>query len=398
MKEPPSNGPITWRWIAALVAVFLIGLAALAFRRPKGVPVQAVRAAHADLIVPVLCDGTLEPPAGGELRAPEAAIVGQILAAEGQHVVKGAPLVRLEAPLLAQQALEARSLVLQLAAESTQAATDLEDARRALEHQRRTLEADERLLKEKAITRAAHEESALKLRQAEERERSARARLDALAGARDGGASRVALAEASAAALEARLSGLTLRAPADGIVYGLPRKAREVVVAGQVVANVADPAERRLRTRVDQPDLPRIAAGQRLFVTFDGLPDRRFEGTVRQVSPGLREVAGREVGEVLGTLADPGASLPPNASVNVQIVTGERKNALVVPRAALYRDGGKRFVFVLDGETARKREISVGLVGLTDVEVTNGLAEKERVLLPGAVPLSDGLLVTVREG
>jgi membrane fusion protein (multidrug efflux system) len=109
-------------------------------------------------------------------------------------------------------------------------------------------------------------------------------------------------------------------------------------------------------------------------------------------------VAGREVGEVLGTLADPGASLPPNASVNVQIVTGERKNALVVPRAALYRDGGKRFVFVLDGETARKREISVGLVGLTDVEVTNGLAEKERVLLPGAVPLSDGLLVTVREG
>jgi hypothetical protein len=40
----------------------------------------------------------------------------------------------------------------------------------------------------------------------------------------------------------------------------------------------------------------------------------------------------------------------------------------------------------------------VGLVGLNDVEVTGGLAEKDTVLLSGSSPLSDGLRVTVKEG
>jgi len=37
--------------------------------------------------------------------------------------------------------------------------------------------------------------------------------------------------------------------------------------------------------------------------------------------------------------------------------------------------------------------VSVGLIGLNEVEVTSGLAERDVVLLPGATPLSDGLRV-----
>ena len=90
-------------------------------------------------------------------------------------------------------------------------------------------------------------------------------------------------------------------------------------------------------------------------------------------------------------------TLPPNASVNVQIVVGERKAALAIPRAALFRDGERRFVYRLERGRARRREISVGLVGLNDVEVTGGLSEGDVVLLSGAAPLSDGLKVTAQE-
>ncbi len=184
-----------------------------------------------------------------------------------------------------------------------------------------------------------------------------------------------------------------VRAPADGLVYGLPRRAGEAVAAGQVVANVIDPARRRLRARVDQPDLPKTAPGQRLVVTFDGLPRERWEGTVTFVDPGLREVGGREVGDVLGDVADPGAKLPSNAAVDVQIVTGEKTGALVVPRASVFRDGEKRFVYVLEAGRARRRDVTVGLVGLTEVEVAGGLGDKETVILPGAVALADGVRV-----
>jgi multidrug efflux pump subunit AcrA (membrane-fusion protein) len=144
---------------------------------------------------------------------------------------------------------------------------------------------------------------------------------------------------------------------------------------------------------VDQPDLPQTAAGQRLIVTFDGLPRERWEGTVTFVDPGLRNVGGREVGEVLGEVADPGAKLPSNAAVDVQIVTGEKAGVLVVPRASVFRDGDKRFVYVFEAGRARRRDVAVGLLGLTEVEIVEGLGDKDTVILPGAVALADGVRV-----
>jgi RND family efflux transporter MFP subunit len=194
------------------------------------------------------------------------------------------------------------------------------------------------------------------------------------------------------------VGALTVTAPVAGVAYGLPRKTGETVAAGQVVANIADPEHLRVRARVDQPDLPRVAVGQRLIVTFDGLPDRRWEGKVLAVSSGVREASGREVGEVVGEISDKPLSLPPNASVNVQIVVGEKHGVLTIPRAALFRDGDRRFAWRLEGGRARRRDISVGLIGMNDVEIGSGLQENDTVILPGTVPLSDGLRVTTARG
>lgn len=380
---------IRWRWVAALGAfVVVLGLLA-AFTRPRGAPVQVAPVERGDLLVPVQSDATLEPPPGGELRSAETATVAEILVREGDRVIAGAPLLRLESPELSRNALDARSEALRLEAERASAMAELADREREEKHRREIVEADARLLASGAITRAAAEADERALRQEEGALRAARARLAGLEGA----GSRPELAARAAAELERRAGALTVRSPAAGVVYGLPRRAGEAVAAGQVVANVIDPERRRLRIRVDQPDLPQIAAGQRLVVSFDGLPRERWEGNVASVAPGLREAGGREVGEVIGEIADPGAKLPANAAVEVQIVTGEKANALVVPRASLLRDGEKRFVYVLKDGRARRRDVEVGLLGLNEAEVIAGLEEGETVILPGSAPLSDGLRV-----
>jgi RND family efflux transporter, MFP subunit len=384
---------IPWRWIAGVALVVTLAFAVIAFRGPSGVSVTTARAVRKDLVVPILSDGTLEPPAGGELRASEAAAVAAIPAREGERVAKGAPLVVLQSPELTQAALQARSTAAQLSEERIRAAGELEQQKRETARAKETFEADARLLKESAIPRATYETDELAYRQAAERLRMAQARFESLAGS-GAGRSRLELAEEAAREIERRVAALTVKAPIEGIAYGLPRKTGETVAAGQVVASVADPAHLRVRARVDQPDLPRVAVGQRLIVTFDGLPDRRWEGKVLAVSAGVREASGREVGEVLGEISDKPLSLPPNASVNVQIVVGEKHGVLTIPRAALFRDGNRRFVYRLEEGRARRRDVSVGLIGLNDVEITNGLQENDSVILPGTVPLSDGLRVT----
>ena len=391
-----STRSVPWRGIVLAGLAVAILVTVVALRGSARTPVPTAKVARRDLLVPITSDGTLEPPPGGELRAPENATVASILVREGERVTRGAPLLRLENPELGQSALTARSGALALSEESSRAAAELDEARREAEHLRKVLEADGRLLKEAAIPRSTYDADELAFRQAQDRVREKQARLDSLGGTRrPAGGSRVALSAASARDLERRVAALTIRAPVEGIVYGLPRKTGETVSAGQIVASVADPQHLRVRTRVDQPDLPRVAVGQRMVVTFDGLPDRRWEGAVLTVPSGVTETAGRQVGEVIGEISDPRLSLPPNASVNVEIIVGEKKNALAIPRAALVRDGDRRSVYVLEKGRARRRDVSVGLVGLSEVEITGGLSENEVVLIPGAVALSDGLRITV---
>jgi RND family efflux transporter MFP subunit len=396
MKEGSGSGPggrkaLRWTGIATLV-ILLAGVIA-ALSRPRGVPVQVVPVRRGDLVVPIQCDGTLEPPPGGEMRAAEAATVAELLVHEGDHVKVGTPLLRLANPDLTQKALEARADALRLRAEREAAAADLADLERQVGHLRDVFDADGRLLGSGAITRMTYQADELALREAEDRARAARARLDGLEGTSKSGASRLALAEKAADDLERRAAALTVDSPAAGVVYGLPRRVGEAVAAGQIVANVIDPEHRRVRARIDQPDLPRVSPGERAIVGFDGLPHEHWEGKVTFVAPGLREVAGREVGEVLVEVADPEGKLPANAAVDLQIVTGEKKGTLVVPRASVFRDGERRFVYVFDHGRARRREIEIGLLGLTEAEALHGLEERDRVILPGATPLTDGARV-----
>src|SRR5450830_388970 len=133
--------------VMAAAAVFLL------VSRKQSVPVRIAQARYGDLSVAVLCDGTLEPGASGELRAPEAAAVSEIDAREGERVEAGRILVRLANPDLLAKALEARSAVLQLFAERETARADLARFHSDLEQRARTAEADERLLAAGAISR-----------------------------------------------------------------------------------------------------------------------------------------------------------------------------------------------------------------------------------------------------
>jgi RND family efflux transporter MFP subunit len=364
--------------VVAAAAVALLGLACHETPLVETVPV----ARHA-LVVPILADGSLESPPGGEVHAAVGGIAGAVLVREGDRVAAGTPLVRIDNPELEQRVLAGRQELAQLSAQAASNAIERAAAERETQRLRSIVESDARLVKAGAITAEQKAAGELAWHQAEEKGRQIAAQSADID-------KRKQLVEQSTRALEGRVASLLLRAPAAGIVYNLPRVAGESIAPGQLVATVTDPQHVRIRARVDAPDLPRVRAGQRLVVTFDGAPGRRWDGSVVLVPPGLRDVGGREVGEVLGELSGDAAVLPSNASVNVEIVVGEKPSALVIPRGALQREGAARVVYrFVDGKASRAA-VEVGLIGPNEVEVLNGLHEGDVVILPSAVALHDG--------
>lgn len=102
----------------------------------------------------------------------------------------------------------------------------------------------------------------------------------------------VAIAEANLSGARARLAEIgaeiektIVRAPVDGVILKLYRRAGETVsnLPPTPIAVVGDTSRLRVRADIDEADVAEIAVGQTVWVTADAYPDKRFRGTVEQI-------------------------------------------------------------------------------------------------------------------
>jgi RND family efflux transporter MFP subunit len=186
-----------------------------------------------------------------------------------------------------------------------------------------------------------------------------------------------------------KIADYTIVAPMDGVVLRRDGEIGEIAEAGQILFRVGVPKPLQVVAEVNEEDIPRVALGQSVLFRTDAFPDRKLEGKVREITP-MGDFAAKTY-RVKMALPDD-TPLKPGMSVEANIVTREKPNALLIPADALQGNA----VFVLDGATARKREVTVGIRGTRTVEVMSGLADGERVASPAATELADGARVRVK--
>jgi HlyD family secretion protein len=206
-------------------------------------------------------------------------------------------------------------------------------------------------------------------------------------------------AEAQAAyeAAEDALAKSSVRAPFDGIVYALPVKQGAYVQVGDLLLQEGDLSRMLVRTFVDEPDIGRLATGQKIEVSWDAVPGRIWNGAVSTIPSTVKLRVTRSVGEVTCTVDNHDLRLLPNINVGVTIITAEHSGVLTLLREAVHIDDTKPYVYeVVDGELKR-RSIEVSLQNLTRVEITSGLPEHSVIALSSvdAKPLTDGARVKV---
>jgi RND family efflux transporter MFP subunit len=134
---------------------------------------------------------------------------------------------------------------------------------------------------------------------------------------------------------------------------------------------------------VNEEDIPRVALGQTVLFRTDAFPDHNLEGKVGEITP-MGDVAAKTFRVKIALPDD--TPLKPGMSVEANIITREKPNALLVPADALQGNA----VFVVDGGRARKRPVTIGIRGTRAVEILSGLADDEPVASPAATNLKDG--------
>ncbi len=194
------------------------------------------------------------------------------------------------------------------------------------------------------------------------------------------------LAEANLESARIQLSYTRITAPVTGVVASVSTQEGETVAASfaaPTFVNIIDLDRLEVQAYVDETDIGRIQEGQAARFSVDSYPAQEFEGVVTAIYP--KAVIQDNVVTYVATVQitdSKGQMLRPEMTAAVTIVLEPRANVLAVPAAAVGRDRAERFVTVLENGVPTRRTVRPGWTQGGWIEITEGLAEGEQIILP----------------
>lgn len=390
------------RWILPVIALAALGLLVLALR-PSPSPVSSAEVISGRFIESVDEEGRTRLRDTYTLSAPIAGYLQRVQPEPGDEVELGQRLFQLEPSPAA--ALDARSL--EQARENLAAARARHQTARAnLE----TVDADARFAQNEYQRFSELHERGLVPTAEMERARSARDRQAAARRAAEYAVEVAGFEVESARAVLDIASGqrqiedqpeLEVRSPVSGVVLRRHRCCEGAIAAGEPVLDVGSLADLEVQVDLLSMAAVRVRSGMRVLLTGWG-GDETIEGLVRRVEPaGFTRVSALGVEEqrvpVIVEFSDPAQawrSLGVGYRVEAEFLIWEDDNVVQVPTSALFREGGRWQVFVIENGRARLRSVEPGRRSGLVTQIVGGIRPGELVIAHPGDHLSDGSRVS----
>jgi len=196
--------------------------------------------------------------------------------------------------------------------------------------------------------------------------------------------------EAKVAVARAKVEDTIIRAPFSGRMGFRRISVGGLVSPGTVISTLDDTSVVKLDFTVPQAYMFALQPGLEIAAQIAGVPNQTFKGKVTtldsRVDPVTRAIMIRaELPNEKGVLR-PGMFM--TARISAQSAQG-----LLVPEGAIVPEQGMTFVFVVKDGVVAKREVILGRRKPGEVQVTQGLALGERVVVEGTQKVRDGIQV-----
>lgn len=312
------------------------------------VPVAVVQAMPRDLARTVTVTGPLEPLRLVSVNAQSAGILESVLVEEGDRVRAG--------QVLAQ--IDARETTAQLARAEAVLANAETAFRRAESLQAEDLVSD--------------------------------SELDALR-------SSFGIARADVDLWRTRVAFSRITAPVSGTITVKRVERGSSVATNAALFAIADDAVMVVRVQVSELDVVHLETGRQADVLLDAYPEARLSGRIRRVFPSADPASRLVPVEVALDPVPAGLVVRPGFLARVEFELDTRLGVLAVPVTAVGVSDAGSFVYVVEADTVRRRDVTTGLTTAGWIEITDGLPEGARVVGSGHLNLRPGTAVRVSD-
>lgn len=377
-----------------------------ALRLARGPTVEVVRPFRGELVHRIVSTGRVMPPARVHLGSTVLAEVAEVLATEGETVKAATLLVRLKDAEQVAQVAQAEAALAKARARLSQmggvvrriAEHSSEQAQAELERARTELERTTRLVEAGSATQAALDDvrtsfslASTRARTAELEQKSAGPGGSEYAGA----AAALGEAEALLKAAHARLDATRIVAPSDGVVLRRDAEPGDVVQPGRPLIVLARAGATRLSVQAEERNLVHLRVGQSAVAVADALPALSFAARVSYIAPAVD--AERGTIELRLDVPDPPSGLRPDMTVSVNLEIGRLPDALILPARSVHDAATERpWVLVVKDGRIERRTVRVGVTGDGVLEISDGLGDRDEVVLSSDTAHSSGKRVRTR--
>lgn len=182
-------------------------------------------------------------------------------------------------------------------------------------------------------------------------------------------------------------STMSVVSPINGVVVDVLASTGQTVEPNGTLVTIMDLREVVVAIDIYDRDLAQVEVGQKVRARVEAYPDREFTGHVDSIGSQVEEKT-RSV-KVRVSLPNPDAALKPGmfATVTLEGTTGETRDRLVIPAAALQREGDEFLVFVPKADEPGEyepRKVKIARQHGEWAEIASGLAEGDVVVTTGS--------------
>jgi len=187
------------------------------------------------------------------------------------------------------------------------------------------------------------------------------------------------------------LESFNVIAPEEGMVIyekgwdGKPIKAgSQISVWDPTVATLPDLTKMMSKTYVNEVDVRKVKAGQKVEIGLDAYPDKKLVGSVTRVANvgEQRPNSDSKVFEIAVEIDGYDATLRPSMTTSNRIIAHVIDSTLFIPLECLHNQFDSiTYVFKKDGARVTKQEVIVGETNANDAVILGGLTEEDRVYL-----------------
>ena len=189
--------------------------------------------------------------------------------------------------------------------------------------------------------------------------------------------------EAQVKSAEAELAKTIVRSPINGVITSIDTKLGEIVPASKNVISVISYGDYEVESFVPEADISKIKIGNMASTTLDAYGSSIDFGTmVIKVDPAATVIDGVPTYKVTLRFMNQDERIKSGMTSNLDILTAEKTDVLIVPARAVYSKNGDRFVKILNFDnTVAEIKVEIGLKGYDgQVEILTGIEKGDKVV------------------